>query len=156
IMYAAVCFALLVASPYPDEHPAVFYSFAGAMVALVGIRMLLLRGAARLTSSKEQRLLLFSVPFIAAGLLWSVFTGVTEILYGGAWLSYLMHMLVGFAALTTVLSYSALKRTTLAYCAALILPSLAMVMYAGHESAPVLVLLGVMFGVLNVPAVARL
>lgn len=155
-MYVLVCGALFFATRYPSEHPVVFFTFVGAITTLAVARVVLLRRAPRLGLSLDRRRMLLSVPLVLAGLLWSLFTGVTEHLYGGTWLSWLMHMLIGFGALTTVLSYAALKGTTLAYCAALILPSTTLTLLAGHESAPMLALLGVMFAVMNVPAVGRL
>ncbi len=156
LMYAIVCGVLLVVSPYPEQHPDVFYSFCVPIVGLTALRVVLLRGAGRLTRSLEARWLLFVVPFVTAALSWSFFAGVTELLYGDTWLSYVMHMLIGFGALTTVLSYSALQRSTLVYCAALMVPSLTLVAYAQSQSAPVLFLFGAIFGLVNVPAIFRL
>lgn len=156
LTYPAVCIVLGIASEYPREHGTVFYSFSAVLVALVALRLVLLRWVARRRVSLFQRHLMFSAPFIASALTWSFFTGATERLYPDHWLSFVMHMLVGFGALTTVLAYSALLETTLLYCGSIILPSVLFVVTSGHDSAPVLTLLAFAFLALNVPAAFRL
>lgn len=157
VIYLLVCIALWLASPYSDEHPRVFWTATVFFAGMVGLRAVLYVAVQRRQLPPSRlRYLLFALPLLISALAWSVFTGITTWLYGDGWIPLVLHMLVGFGALTVVLSYSALQGLTLAYCAALILPSLAITLASGAASGPMLALLAAVFLLLNVPAVFRL
>jgi signal transduction histidine kinase/ActR/RegA family two-component response regulator len=157
LVYVVVCAALYFSSSYATDHPRVFWGFSGALFVISVGRAFLLRWAPHAgLGASLLRLNLLGAPLAVAGLTWGAFVGVSSALLGDGWITLLMHMLVGFGALTAVASYSPVLRTTYVYCLSLIIPSLAITLPAGLDAGPMLTTLALIFVILNFPAARRI
>ena len=114
-----------VGTDWIERNPTVFWSFAILMTLVVVFRVAIQKKIRdRDFASFQTRVGLLLVGMCLTAVSWGAFSLATYHEFGDGWLAAFCHVLLVFAALTTVFAYGPLIKVAVVHCIVLLLPGL--------------------------------
>lgn len=146
-----------VGSDWIEREPQIFWLFAALLTAVVTLRIALQRKLRDTEfASFQTRTHLLTIGMCLTATTWGAFSVATYAVFGSGWLAAYCHILLVFAALTTVFAYGPLLKVAIVHCLVLMSPGLVLPFVPRLDAGVFLFIGTIAFWVVFLPLLLRL